>query len=263
MFISSSHILHVEPSYDPIFYANEPRYYKGLRKPYYYNSDARARPLACVDTSELCSPDGKTCWDMRSPVPNGTPSTRAYWLMKWSLENSNTYKTIKWRLGEALLAQRKVSQYLSRPLPPNQWELEASQLFATSLARIQYDTWAIATGEDHDKPEYVEITPNEAKGRLCGIYKFKTLDYINVNLVAFIGYMLLAIAIWISSWEVTIPRWARKREPNSATGSQTPLKLLIEAILICLGMAVVYAFYFLISLPGYLRDWWKDRKKSP
>ena len=63
--------------------------------------------------------------------------------------------------------------------------IEADQLFATSLARIQWDAWDIASGADRNLPGFVEMTPDEARGQLCGIYKFKTSDYTNVNLPAF------------------------------------------------------------------------------
>ncbi|MCJ1454649.1 hypothetical protein MMC28_005002 [Mycoblastus sanguinarius] len=187
------HIYHVKPSFDPIFPATEPRYFEDDRDPYYYNNDHRARNLACVDTTEVCSPDGKTCWSMTTPVPPDIPSPPAYWLTKWSLENSNIYDSLKWRLGTALLAQESISQSISQPLAHDQWQLEAAQLFATSLARIQYDAWGIATGEDRERPGYVEVTPDEARGRLCRLYKFKSPDYTNINLAAFVGLPLLAI----------------------------------------------------------------------
>ena len=221
MFVSSIHIYHTEPSFDPIFHASEPRYFEGLRDPLYYNSDPRARVLACVDKSEVCSPDGNTCWSMTAPVPESVSSSAAYWLMKWSLENSNIYDSVKWRLGTALLAQESISQSVSLPLPSNQWELEASQLFATSLARIQYDALGIATGEDRQRPGYVEVTPDEARGRLCDIYKFKSPDYTNINLVAFIGLELLAIAIIILSLNASTIGLLSKSEADEKASTRT------------------------------------------
>ena len=202
MFVSSMHIYHEKASFDPIFSATEARYTSGDRDPYYYNSDPRARAFACVDTSELCSPNGQTCWSMITTLPHDVPNTPAYWLMKWSLENSNTYDSIKWRLGTALLAQESISQSASKPLAPNQWELEASQLFATSLARIQYDAWGIARGQDRERPGYVDVTPDDARGSLCGIYKFNSIGYTNVSLLGFIGIPLAAFAVFILSLEV-------------------------------------------------------------
>ena len=202
IFISSLHIFHISPSNDPIFPAEERRSFEGSNEDYFYNSDPRARPLACVDASEVCSANGETCWGMRDTVSPEMFSSSSFWLMKWSLESSTIYDSIGWRLGSALLAQEKVSQSVSMPLPANQWEIETSQLFSTSLARIQYDAWKIATGEDRDRPGYVEVTPTEARGQLCEQYKFKTANYTNVNLAAFLGFILLAIAIYILSLEV-------------------------------------------------------------
>ncbi|KAL9127469.1 MAG: hypothetical protein Q9217_003669 [Psora testacea] len=227
IFVSSMHIYHAEPSFDPIFYATKPHYFNDYREPYYYNADPRARALACVDKSEVCSPDGNVCWSMASPAPNKVPSPPAYWLMKWALENSNIYDSIKWRLGTALLAQESISQSVSMPLPPDQWQLETSQLFATSLARIQYDAWGIAVGEDRQRPGYIDVTPDEAKGRLCGLYIFKTSDYTNVNLVAFIALIVLAITIFILSLQARTIGLNTRYDDKRNTSSQT---LVIEVI---------------------------------
>ena len=232
------HIYHVKPSFDPIFPANEPHYFDDYREPFYYNADPRARALACVDTSELCSPDGTSCWSMTSPLPPDTQSSPEYWLMKWSLENSNIHDSIKWRLGTALLAQERVSQSVSIPLSPHQWQLEANQLFATSLARIQYDAWQIATGEDRDRPGYVEVTPDEGRGRLCGLYKFKTSDYVNVNLAGLIGLPLLAVTIFVLSWDASVVGLG---SGNDASTASEPLVIDLIVGLTChilLGLMV-------------------------
>lgn len=202
VFVSSMHIYHTKPSFDPIFPAQETQYIEGYRDPFYYNSDPRARALACVDNTQMCSPDRKTCWPMTSPVPSHVPSPPSYWLTKWSLENSNIYDSLKFRLGTALLAQESISQSLSLPPSPNQWLLEASQLFATSLARIQYDAWGISIGEDREKAGYVDVTPDEAKDDLCRIIKTKKTNYTNINTAAFYGLPFLALFIFFLSWDV-------------------------------------------------------------
>ncbi len=244
IFVSSMHIYHVKPSFDPIFPANEPQYFDDYRDPYYYNADPRARALACVDTSELCSPDGSKCWSMTSSLPPDIESSPEYWLMKWSIENSNIYDSIKWRLGTALLAQESVSQFVSIPLSPYQWQLEANQLFATSLARIQYDAWKIATGEGHERSDYVEVTPDEAKGHLCKMYKFKTSDYVNVNLAGLIGLPLLAITIFILSWDATVIGLAPKKDGKGPLIIDVIVRFICDQLLalvmvICTGIATL------------------------
>lgn len=221
LFVASMHIYHVMQSFDPIFPAKQPRYFPGQRNPLYYNEDSRATVLSCVDETELCSPDGKTCWNMASPVPDGVPSSPAYWLMKWSLENSDTYNSIKWRLGSALLAQEKISQSRSRPLDAHQWEVEARQLFATSLARIQYDVRKISLGLDSDLPEYAEVTPDEARGKLCGLYIYKTPEYSNINLLAFIGLIVLAIIVFFLSLNASVLEICTKHQENGNCSNET------------------------------------------
>lgn len=213
MFVSSMHIYHVKPSLDPIFPAQQIHYFPDQREPSYYNEIRQARVLVCADKTELCSPNGEICWNMTAQVPKGVPSTPAYWLMRLSLENSDTYSSIQWRLGSALLAQEKVSQFRSRPLDPHQWQLEAKQLFATSLARIQYDARKIAIGENSELTNYKKATPDEA-GNLCGLYKFKTPEYSNINLTAFIGLLVLAFAIFVLSLNARAFGYRVKRDKD-------------------------------------------------
>lgn len=230
LFVSSMHIYHIKPSFDPIFSATEPRYFPDITDPYFFNSDPKARAFACVDTTELCSPDGKTCWSMTAPLPHNSRDSAAYWLMKWSLESSTIYDSIKWRLGKSLLAQESVSQSVSNSLRPNQWEIESSQLFSTSLARIQYDAWGIAHGEDRELPGYVEVTPDEGRGCLCRLFKFNTIGYTNVNLLGFIGLPLAALTIFILSWNASSIGWRHTSADNDDQRTPPREPLIIDLI---------------------------------
>lgn len=247
----------MKPSLDPIFYANEAEQVGGLPELFYYNSDPRARPFACVDTTELCSPDGKTCWSMTSPIPYGLTSTPDYWLMKWSLENSNIYDSIKWRLGTALKAQESISQSVSRPLSPFQWQIEANQLFATSLARIQFDAWDIAAGADRGRPGYIEATPDEAKGQLCGLFKFKTSDYTNVNLAAFIGIILLAFTLFFLTWN---PNTIGVKSGLGNSGQLDSKLLIVDLIVGAFIYAGLEGYNWVSSQSQSLFMWMKHRK---
>lgn len=257
------HIYYNKPSNDPIFPATEPIYKPGEREPYFYNSNPRARPLACIDTTLLCSPDGNDCWSMRAPLPAHVQNTTAYWLMKWSLENSNTYDSIKFRLGTALLAQEKVGQARSRPLRDNHWEDEAEQLFATSLARAQFDAWSIASGEDRKKPGYKDWTPDEGRGRLCGMYKFNSIGYVNVNLGAFIGLLFTLPVTFLLSRETEkvkafffgrcLGRKDINDDDNNSKRSWEPL--IINTLLYYLIILIYYILY-----GPFLFIWWIRKK---
>lgn len=137
---------------------------------------------------------------MQAPIED-VHNVSAYWLMKYALGNSNTYDSIKLRLGNALLAQQRIGQARSLPLKDDHWEYEAAQLFATSLARAQFDAWSIACGEDHERPGYKDVTPDQVKGQLCGLYKFNKDEYINIELGAFVGLLLVCPITFILTWE--------------------------------------------------------------
>ena len=199
IFVQSMHVYYTEPSFDYIFPARTTGYFNEYDDPYYYNSDPRATVLACFDTTELCSPDGTKCWSPRDSAPLDVPIGPAYWFMKLALENSNTYDSIKWRLGNGLVAQESLSQSVSSRLHPRQWEIEVEQLFATSLARTQYDAMSIATGEGRELAGFIDNTNDEAKGKLCGIFKFQTTQYTNIDEHAFFGLLAILPALFILS----------------------------------------------------------------
>ena len=231
MFITSARIWHIAESVDPIFEARTAKHFEGWSTVYYYKSDPVARPLVCYDSTEFCAPSGHPCWTEFDAVPSDQDSP-AYWLMKLSLGHSTIYDSIFWRLGTALLAQKNVHNFVSTPLSSDHWALEAEQLFQTSLARIQFDALGIASGEDQDLRHYVEVTPDEAKGNLCGLFKFNTANHKNVNFLAWLGLLSVALLMWILSLEVKHYGWCRylirktwtatEIRPPSQTGHAQP-----------------------------------------
>jgi len=219
IFVSALHILYEKKSNDPIFPADaECRDYEE-NESCYYNSDPRSRPIACIDTTWLCSHDGRACWAMTAPTPPDQNNS-AYWLMKYSLTNSNIYDAIKFRLGSALVAQAKVGQDRSLALSDSHWKEEIKQLFATSLARAQFDAWSIASGADRERPGYKNIVEEEFQGNLCGIYKFRTTNSVNVNAFALIGLALVWPGLWLLTFETKDLRklnprhWKSKGQTN-------------------------------------------------
>lgn len=72
------------------------------------------------------------------------------------------------------------------------WKLEAEHLFKTSLARAQFDAWSIASAEDHDDPTYIDTLPDEAKGKMCGLFKFRAAGYVNIH----VWWFVVMIFVW-------------------------------------------------------------------
>lgn len=198
IFVSSHRLWHYELSNDPVFPA---RSWTPSNPGWYYNGDRKARPMICVDTTEVCA-HGK-CLSMDANMT----TNHAWWLMKLSLERSNTREVLKHRLGAGLLAQQKISGYFTRGLDPQQWRVEARNFFATSLARIQWDLWSIATGEDVGVTGYRDYTPDEAKGRICNLYKFQKRGYVNVHWAWFWTALSLCAVICLTHITYMVMAW--------------------------------------------------------
>lgn len=194
IFISSLRIFYKKRSDDPIFPADKEVYLPGGGKPWFRNSDPRARPLACINYIEVCLGDGRTCWPMNDHLPRDASNKTIlpppeFWLMYASLLKTDIYNSIEKRLGRGLIAQSKVSQYFSEALSDYHWVDEVERLVSTSHARTQINTWSIATGEDstHEgKDGYTLITPKETYGDLCGMFKYNPPGYASFHLIPFI-----------------------------------------------------------------------------
>jgi hypothetical protein len=204
IFISSLRIFYKKWSDDPMFPADKEVYLPGERKPWFRNSDPRARPLACINYIEVCLGEGKTCWPMNANLPKDASNKTispppAFWLMYASLLKTDVYNTIEKRLGRGLIAQSKVSQYFSEALGDHHWVEEVERLVATLHARTQINTWSIATGEDsiHEgKDGYTLITPEEIYGNLCGMFKYNPPGYASIHFVPFI-FTLLSFPVFL------------------------------------------------------------------
>lgn len=151
-----------------------------------------------------------------------------------ALKKSNTYDSIKLRLGSSLLAQQRVGQARSQALANNHWELEAEHMFKTSLARAQFDAWSLASGEDHDQDTY-KNTVDEFAEDMCGLFKFRAAEHVNIRLWPF--WLLCSVLpitflssvelktygqIWhsaISSAREILPKRSNGPTSDSATGA--------------------------------------------
>ena len=151
-----------------------------------------------------------------------------------ALKKSNTYDSIKLRLGSSLLAQQRVGEARSQALANNHWELEAEHMFKTSLARAQFDAWSLASGEDHDQDTY-KNTVDEFAEDMCGLFKFRAAGHVNIRLWPF--WLLCSVLpitfflsvelktygqIWhsaISSAREILPKRSNGSTSGSATGA--------------------------------------------
>ncbi|KAF1962029.1 hypothetical protein CC80DRAFT_488398 [Byssothecium circinans] len=203
LFISSLRILYKERSDDPIFPANETWAFPGDPKPWFRNSDPRARPLACINTIEVCSPDETMCWNVNAPSNSGIPDeTAEFTLLYAALFKTDIYFSIAKRQGRGLQAQKVVAQYFSETLGDDPWVREVESLVTTSLARTQINAWSVASGEDsvHEgKDGYISLT--DKYGDLCGKFKYNPLGYHSLRFIPFVVMLCSVPALLLLSLE--------------------------------------------------------------
>lgn len=195
VFISSLRILYEDNSNDPIFPADEEYHLPGDPKAWFRNSDPRARPLACVNTIDVCTADGRTCWNFNEPTSNSTTpdDTPDFVLLYSSLYKTDIYYSLAKRQGRSLLAQKSVSQYFSAALGDDHWVAEVQNWVWTALARTSINTWSVASGEDsvHEGQDgFTEVTKNY--GNLCGRYKYNPQGYQSLHF-----WPLMLVVLWL------------------------------------------------------------------
>ena len=98
MFINSCRIFYKEASDDPIFPADR----KWPDDPdLWTNNDSRARPLACIDWIEVCTPGGSCA----PPYEDALDVDESYVFTRYALNKSTAYYSIVSRGATGLDAQ--------------------------------------------------------------------------------------------------------------------------------------------------------------
>ena len=254
IFIAGCRIFYEDKSRDVIFPAL--REYNHEADPgLYINTDARARPLACVDHSEVCTHDEKTCLPAFEETAGSIPRDEAaqYEFVRLAMRKSNTYHSIRYGLGSALNASTLIADLISKkPVDGDwsQWMIESRSLFRTSLARIQFDALDIAMGIGSEDGHYQNDTASWIKdGALCGIYKCKLpKGYKNMDKTATILTLLLPIILLLLHIDTGVKFDADKKDHFD--DNWIVLDLLLAYLLIGIG-----------KLKGIV--WPKSKKTQP
>jgi hypothetical protein len=194
VFVSSLRILYEERSDDFSFPADKEYPLPDDPRPWFRNSDPRARPLACIDTIEVCTPDGKMCWNVNEPTNSTTAqdNTPEFVLLYASLYKTDLYYSLAKRQGRSLLAQKLVSQYFSAALGDDHWVAEVQNWVRTALARTSINTWSVASGEDavHEgKGGFTELTRGFD---LCGKYIYNPRGYQSLRF-----WYIIMVLLWL------------------------------------------------------------------
>jgi hypothetical protein len=175
----------------------------GSDERYFRNGDPKYRPLGCISSIEACLSNGTTCWPMNKDWRDVSTHDPDFWLMYTSLAFTDIVDAIERRLGRALLAQDKVSQYYSEALGEEQWVDEVTHLEETCLARTQINAWSIATAEDaHHNATYDRAPPLSTTGDMRGLFKYNPQGYASFDFAAFLAVLCLLPLMWILSWDL-------------------------------------------------------------
>nr|OQO18563.1 hypothetical protein B0A51_14522 [Rachicladosporium sp. CCFEE 5018] len=198
MFVNSCRLFYQKASEDSIFPA-QTRRPDGL----YANYDSRARPLACIDWIEICTQEGECAHPSVADNDMDMPLV----FTRYAMNKSTSYDGIFARGASALDAQSRIRGDVSLPLSesPPQWAVESEAIFETSLARIQYDAFDIASGAGSDRLDIYEDTlPPKFRGnKSCKLFTFQLpKGYHNLGFVQMIlVQLILPLGVFLLGFE--------------------------------------------------------------
>ncbi|KAH7410672.1 hypothetical protein BKA64DRAFT_661498 [Cadophora sp. MPI-SDFR-AT-0126] len=204
LLIQSQRNLHTAPSHDPIFPAKRKLLYSNEDSPLYFNVDPISTALACVDTTEICTADGRTCYpDPVHPAPEliGHDEEVGYYMLFVSLLESSTFDAIQLLGGRALVASSKLERQVSLPLAEEQWKVEVENLFEATLARPQIALRDYIRGRAAHDPEYGD-RKLAGMGDMCRTYKFPGRGWKSVSVWGIILIVFIAIVVFVLTIEV-------------------------------------------------------------
>jgi hypothetical protein len=158
--------------------------------------------MACMDQTLWRDPSAPSPnpWSPIDKVPSTLPSDLesrgAMWFLITVLNNSHIYGAFNRRLAAALDAQARIASMTSLLLSPAQWRVEAENLFATSLARVQVDARNIARGVGATYDGYVK--DNRSSEFCSRYYMFDTGgDWVNLNFVGWVCVLVVSLLLII------------------------------------------------------------------
>lgn len=172
--------------------------------------------MACTDKTSICDATGRICWDAGDRpllILDDQAEKDALLMLRIVLLRSNICHSTLYRGGAALDASSKLYVYQSEPLATEQWKVEAKQLFATSLARIQIDLRDNMRGAAANEPGFVDLLPDEWRG-VCDLYKFKAPGWMNIRVWAFVCAIVGSVVVFILTYEVKHPTAEQEMESD-------------------------------------------------
>ncbi|KAF2268910.1 hypothetical protein CC78DRAFT_529546 [Lojkania enalia] len=215
-FIRPINILYTKASSDPIFPAtlelsnSEHGSMMQHGDRLYSTPHKRSTVLACADSIEIRNPLNNEIWHLR--YQNLTQLKSPAWQKVLpSLRMINTsylapdYFVTRYTLASAHFnAPRRIRQFYSSPLDPEQWKLEVRRAFHTKLALTQFHVWGIAQGLGYELPRAHDLLADslfgengvDARGRIV----FPAHGYRNIK----VAELMVFLGVSFTAWLVTV-----------------------------------------------------------
>lgn len=159
------------------------------------------RVLACVDEFKWRDRRFSEDWTDASSTANISPSIEAdrWQLLPLSLAVSTIWDVVGFRLANALNASSQTPpNSFFGVLEPDQWKIEARQLFEASLARAQFETRNMALGLYAGLPNY--IRSNMSREICRETYLVDAPGYTNVFAAPWLMVFLSSLLITVASF---------------------------------------------------------------
>ncbi|KAI3328900.1 hypothetical protein HD806DRAFT_548173 [Xylariaceae sp. AK1471] len=172
-----------------------------------YMPDEAASPVACVEQFQFCNtaypsetgcgPLGGSVGSVLGAAPlfntsnaelaSGNTTTEPGSRLSWFINQQTTSATVAHivrTLGpRALASQSKLYQGLQQKLPKEQWQLDMTQIWASSLAGLQAIFLSTAQGQTDKELQPYRALPGDAETQhLCNNQKMRSAQYTSFSL---------------------------------------------------------------------------------
>ena len=104
-------------------------------------------------------------------------------------------------MSEHFEVHKKIRDFYSSNLHPEQWKVEARRIFATRLALLQLHVLGIAQGGGHDLPHARNLLLDSGV-HACGNILFQAQGWRNLSVSGLVSLLLLAYGVWLSTIEI-------------------------------------------------------------
>ncbi|KAB2575171.1 hypothetical protein DBV05_g6104 [Lasiodiplodia theobromae] len=219
-FLSANRIIFSAPTTDDWYSATTLQGYiqhaSVVGKEAVYRQDEVASPLACTDQEQFCDTslpaDRQQCTPLTSSNDARTQAgalldggdtasaNRFDWFKSTILNKPSPYGIVQNLGTAALLSRSSLGVGIQRPLPTNQWQLDVTRWFETSLASIQGLFLDTATGpSDSRMLQWVHSPANAEERTLCHSQKILSTAYISFSLFGLSLILVLGTLTIITS----------------------------------------------------------------